>query len=241
LNGWFVATAQYSKLAALRQGIGSQQVFAVKHRFAALTSPGAFVLTRIVEALGLAQGLTTDVEGILDGDVLARWIVQHIDPRVPVVVPLCFTVTNLDRARAEVMVRLPSTPSGEQRRAGIERLRNTVGMEAAVRLCPDDLLDRALQASTTLPVLLDPIVMVSPEGDDNQYVDGGIADNDPIDVARALAVAVNSVLVDPASAGGSKYDTALSIGVGAFGVAQARIIAGPIVRPSAARARFRLA
>ena len=228
LNGWFLATAQYSKLSALWHGIASQPVFQVKRKFAAILRPDAFVLTKIVEALALAQGLTTDVQGVLDGGTLARWIDGHIDPRIPVITPFCFTVTNLDKARAELFLRLPFSPNDEQLSTGIDRLRHTVGMEAAVRLCPDDLLDRALQASATLPVLLDPIVMVSPEGDLDHYVDGGIADNDPIDVARALALDVDSVLVDPAESGRSAFNNALAIGVGAFGVAQARIIAASL-------------
>ena len=70
--------------------------------------------------------------------------------------------------------------------------------------------------------------MISPEGDQDRYCDGGIADNDPIDVGRALAMSVESVLVDPSESRRADYESALSIGVGAFGVAQARIIAASL-------------
>jgi predicted acylesterase/phospholipase RssA len=228
LNGWFVATAQYSKLANLWHGIAAERVFEVKHQFAAATEPHAFILTKIVQALGLAKGLTTNVQGILDGANVDRWIAKHVDPQTPVVVPFCFTVTNLDRVRAELLFRLPSVPTDDQRTAAIKRLRSSVGFDIAARVVPDDILQMSLRASATIPVLFDPVVMISPEGDRDRYIDGGVSDNDPIDVGRALALRVNTVLVDPLNTKRVPYANALSIGVGAFGVAQSRILAASL-------------
>jgi len=228
LNGWFVATAQYSRLAALWHGVAAERVFEVKRRFAAATMHDGFILTRIVQALALAKGLTTNVQGILDGGSVARWIAKHVDAQRPVVVPFCFTVTNLDKSRAELLLRLPFAPTSGERTAAIERLRSSVGSNVAVRRVPDDDLHASLRASTTIPVLFDPVVMTSPEGDKDRYIDGGVSDNDPIDVGRALAEAVDTVLVDPLKMERVPYTSALSIAVGAFGVAQSRIFAASL-------------
>jgi predicted acylesterase/phospholipase RssA len=228
LNGWFTATAQYSRLASLWHGVAAEGVFEVKRRFAAATAHKGFILTQIIQALTLAKGLTTNVQGILDGDRLAQWIAINVDANTPVVVPFCFTVTNLDKARAELQLRVPFVPTSGQRIATIDRLRFSVGSNVTVRLVPDDDLHAALQATATMPVLFDPVVMTSPEGDKDRYIDGGVSDNDPIDVGRALAEAVNTVLVDPLKAKPVPYANALSIAVGAFGVAQSRIFAASL-------------
>ena len=228
LNGWYVATAQYSNLAKLWHGIGSEHVVEIKRQFAATASPNAFILTKIVQALALAKGLTTNVQGILVGETVQRWIAKHVDIRTPAVVPLCFTATNLDRSRAEVFLRLPSAPSADERETALDRLRFALGSNVAVRLAADEILHTALRASTTIPVLFDPVTLASPEGSTDRYIDGGIADNDPIDVGRAMANAVSSVLVDPEETKRSEYPSALSIGIGAFGVAQSRIAAASL-------------
>jgi predicted acylesterase/phospholipase RssA len=228
LNGWFAATAQYSRLADLWHGVAAERVIVLKRRFAATTKPDAPILTKIVQALSLARGLTTNVQGILDSGSVARWIAKHVDAQRPVVVPFCFTVTNLDKARAELLLRLPFVPTSAERTTAVERLRHSVGSNVTVDLVPDDNLHASLRASATIPVLFDPVVMTSPEGDSDRYIDGGVSDNDPIDVGRALAGAVNMVFVDPVSTERLAYDSALSIGVGAFGVAQARILAASL-------------
>jgi predicted acylesterase/phospholipase RssA len=143
-------------------------------------------------------------------------------------VPFCFTVANLDKARAELLLRVPFVPTSDQRIATIDRLRFSVGSNVAIRLVPDADLHASLQASATLPVLFDPVVMTSPEGDMDRYIDGGVSDNDPIDVGRALATAVDTVLVDPLETKPVPYANALSIAVGAFGVAQSRIFAASL-------------
>jgi predicted acylesterase/phospholipase RssA len=228
LNGWFVATAQYSRLADLWHGVAAEHVLEVKRRFAATAKRDAPILTKIMQALALAKGLTTNVQGILDSGGVERWIARHVDVQSPVVVPLCFTVTNLDKERAELLLRLPFVPTSEERTAAVDRLRHSVGVDVAVRLVPDDTLHAALRASATIPVLFDPVVMTSPEGDSDRYIDGGIADNTPIDVGRALAPVVNTVFVNPVNAQRAAYESALSIGVGAFGVAQSRILAASL-------------
>lgn len=128
--------------------------------------------------MAFAQGLTSNVQGILDGDAVQRWIDAEVDLSAPLLVPLVFTVTNLDRQRPEFFYRLPFTPSDAAREAAIARLRVAVG---------------------------------------------AIADNAPIDVGRALARGVYTVLVDPIVPAREAYANALTIAVGSLGIAQERI------------------
>jgi predicted acylesterase/phospholipase RssA len=224
LNGWFVATGQYSQLASLWANIASEQVFAVKPRFAATVDPHAFVLTKIIQGLSLVRGLTTNVRGILDGQRIQRWVDAHVDPSVPMIVPYVFTTTNLDRQRAEIFYRVPHELTEEQFAAALTRLHTAVGPNVAVRLATDELLRPALRASAAIPVLFDPVELPAMNGGQDRYLDGGIADNTPIDVGRSLARAVYTVMVDPDAAVREKYDSALAIGIGAFGIAQSRIL-----------------
>ncbi len=228
LNGWFVATGQYSRLAELWHDVASQRVFQLKRKFAATTRPDAPILTKIIQGLSMARGITTNVEGILDGGVIEQWISTHVDPRTRVLVPYCFTVTNLDKSRAELMFRVPSEPSDERRSKVLERIRSSVGSNVRAGLVSDDLLRSALRATASIPVLWDPVLMTCPEGSTDQYVDGGVSDNDPIDVGRALARRVNTVLANPSESAPERYNNALSIAVGAFGVAQSRIFAASL-------------
>jgi predicted acylesterase/phospholipase RssA len=224
LNAWFVATAQYSKLAELWHGVAKENVFGIKRRFSATANPHAFILTKIVQALSLAQGLTSNVQGILEGKYVADFIERHVDLSTPIVVPFVFTATNLDRARPEIFYRLPFVATDQARAAALARIRRTVGPSVCVRPATDDVIKKAMQASTCIPVLFDPIEIESPEGTLDRYIDGGIADNNPIDVGRALARSVYAVLLDPPERSHQAYANALQIAVGAFGVAQTRIL-----------------
>jgi predicted acylesterase/phospholipase RssA len=224
VNGWFVATAQYSALAALWSGIAAEDVFRIKRKFAATTKPGAFVVDRIIGAVALARGLTQDEQGILQGERVERWLAKHVDPRTPLVMPYVFTVTNLDRERAEIFYRLPFDVTPADSSSALARIRSSVGYETVIHPANDDVLRPAIRASAALPVLFDPVVLALGTESSDRYVDGGIADNSPIDVARALALSVYTVLVDAVHPERRPYESALSIGVGAFGVAQQRIL-----------------
>jgi predicted acylesterase/phospholipase RssA len=223
LNGWYVATGQYAKLAELWHTVGSQNVFQVKRRFAATTKPGAFIVVKIVQALSLAQGLTKTTQGILDGEAVQNWIDAHVDPAVPVVLPFVFNTTNLDRSRAELFYRIPFVASPAVREAAVDRIHAAAGSNVSVRPATDAVLRLALRASTSIPVLFDPVILPEDDGAHDRFVDGGIADNAPIDVARALARSVYTVLVDPVDAARQPYDNALEIAVGSFGVTQQRV------------------
>ncbi len=224
INAWFVATGQYSALASLWHGIASEQIFAIKARYAKIGRPSAGLFNRIAQTLAIARGVTSTEQGVLDADPIAQWIARHVDPHTPLVAPFVFTATNLDRARAEVFYRLPFKVSDAARDLALGRLRMSVGRTTVVREVSDGLLLAGLRASAAIPVLFDPVIMTAPEGSRDRYVDGGVADNTPIDVGRALSTSVYAVMVDPSVPSREAYANAVSIGVGAFGIAQQRIL-----------------
>jgi predicted acylesterase/phospholipase RssA len=223
INAWYVATAQYTALRTLWHVAAHENIFAIKGRFRAVTSPGAFIVTKIVQALSLARGLTKNVQGILAGENVKLWLDKNIDPSRTVLMPYALTVTNLDRSRPEIFYRAPGPFSEAAKNAAFQRVRRAVGFSAAVRPAPDDLLATAMRASTAIPLLFDPVVMPSLEGTQDRFIDGGVTDDDPVDVGRAAAKSVYSILVDPIATPRQAYANALDIVVGAFGAAQARI------------------
>jgi predicted acylesterase/phospholipase RssA len=222
LNAWFVATGQYSALQRLWSTVAAEDVFRLKRRFRKVAEPSSGVGTRLYEALALERGLATDVQGVLDGGAVADWIRRHVDPRTPVLVPLVFTVTNLRRQSGVIYYRLPFTTTDAARAAGIAAVRSTVGQEVDARELSDDLLHEAIRASAAIPVMFDPVVLPGPQGPE-PCIDGGIADNTPVDVARALSTQIRVVLVDPARAPDQTYPSAVSIALEAFGIAQRRV------------------
>jgi predicted acylesterase/phospholipase RssA len=222
LIGWFVATGQYTKLRALWGTIAGDRIFRVKRKYRAVLDESSGVATRIYEVVRLARGLVTTERGILDGDVLERWIDEHVDPRMPVLVPFVFTATNVENQRGEYFYRLPFLPTAVERDAAVARLRATIAPNVAIRPATDELLRPAIRASAALPILFDPVKLPSADGKPNEYLDGGIADNTPIDAARGLAKTVYAVLVDPAVEPPVDPKNAFGIGVEAFGIAQKR-------------------
>jgi NTE family protein len=222
LNAWFVATGQYTALQELWSTVAAQDVFRLKHRFRKVAEPSSGVGTRLYEALALERGLATNVQGLLDGSAVADWIRRNVDPRAPLLVPLVFTVTNLRRQAGVIYYRIPFSTTDEGRAAGVAAVRSTVGQEIDARELTDDLLHEAIRASAAIPVMFDPVILPGPDGPE-PCIDGGIADNTPVDVARALSTQIRVVLVDPARVPDQSFPSAVSIALGAFGIAQRRV------------------
>jgi len=218
INAWFVATGQYSKLRDLWAQIASDNPFALKKRFAATGKPGAFVGTKIVEGVSLAEGLTKNVKGVLDGGKVQAWLAAHVDPRQPCIIPFAFTATNLDRDRTEIFYRTVTVLQDTTRDRGMERLWATVGESTVARVATDRFLRDELQASAAVPILFDPIELPSVNGGTDYFVDGGVSDNSPLDVARAIARTVRLVLVSPEIPERMPYANALQIGIRVDGI-----------------------
>jgi predicted acylesterase/phospholipase RssA len=223
-NGWMVATAQYSQLTNLWQTIGGVPLFEVKRQFAAINNSNSGLLTRLVQALKLGHGLVTNVRGVLDATPVQNWIDSQVNPATPLVIPLIFSVTNLTQGAGQLFYRPATNPlaTSADRLVVAERVQGiTAGMSA--REATNDILHDALRASANIPMMWDPVTIDGPDGPQD-YVDGGIANNSPVDVARAIAKNVYVIFLDPNRPPPQEVPNAFAIGLASLGVAQHRVI-----------------
>jgi predicted acylesterase/phospholipase RssA len=221
INGWFVATGQYTLLRQLWQTIPSQNIFRVKKRYAATMKPGSSALMSFLHAADMTQSLISNVTGLLDGDRISSWLARNIDPSVPVVMAYLFTLTNLNEQRAEVFYRVQVQLGPEGRAAVAARLRSSFGRSVAVREIEDAHLAAALAGSSAIPILIDPVTIAFPDGA-KTYIDGGVADSAPLDAARAFSRRVHVIFVHPARAKPQRFPHAAAVGTAAFGISQSR-------------------
>ena len=224
LNGWMVATAQYSRLAEVWKSIARVPLFTPKREYAAIANQTSGVGTRVGQALNLFRGLVTDVRGVLDSAEIKRWIDLEVDPATPAIIPLIFTVTNLNKGASQLFFRRATTPlAGPAERAAALAVVQRVTAGSLAREATDDILREAIRASAALPILFDPVSLDGPDGPED-FVDGGIANNSPVDVARSLAKTVYTVFLDPRDPRPEKSLNAVEVGIAALGVAQHRVI-----------------
>lgn len=224
LNGYFVATGQYDTLRALWYSIADQHVIQLKNRYAKIVNDDSGVGTRFVAAMRMVLSVTSDDTGVIDGDHLRAWLGRYIDPARPVVMPFIWTVTNLTYQSPEFFYLVPSALNAGQRQGAITAIRRTVGPTAVLREATPDLLIDALQASAAIPVAFDPVKLpANAGGGTNLYVDGGVTANTPVSPARAAAMRIDVVLLDPPFQK-TDYRNALEVGFGTFGAMQRRIL-----------------
>jgi predicted acylesterase/phospholipase RssA len=223
LNGWFVATGQYSALASVWKTIASQNILRPKSKYAAVTNDSSGVLTRIYEAVMLEQGLVTSVRGLLSDHPVREWIHGRIDPSLPLLMPYVLTVTNLTRQQREVFYRSPVEITSSQRASITESVGFLNGTALVGREMKTSEIREAILATSSIPVLFDPVKFSNAEGGFDEYVDGGVANSAPFDLARALAKRVNVILLDPEQPPKEPTDNALEIGLVSFGIAQRRV------------------
>ena len=82
LNGWFVATGQYTKLRDLWYGISSQNLMHAKPQYAALRDPESGILNRAAALVSLMD-LTKNQTALLQSEPVYDWISRNIDPATP--------------------------------------------------------------------------------------------------------------------------------------------------------------
>jgi predicted acylesterase/phospholipase RssA len=223
LNGWFVASGEYAQLRRMWSSIGTDDLFEIKRRYRSIAEPSSGVGTRLFEAVMLERGLSSNVQGVLDGGRVADWIRRHVDVTTPLLVPLVFTVTSLARQTGVVYYRLPPYTSTDKRASAVAAIHGTVGPDVDVREADDAVLHEAIRASAAIPLLFDAVTLTGPDGSTDAFIDGGIADNTPVDVARALAKRVRVVIVDPRDIPPIAHPSGISVGFAAFGIAQRRV------------------
>jgi predicted acylesterase/phospholipase RssA len=137
--------------------------------------------------------------------------------------PMVWAVTNLTTQSSEYFYRLPPSFSGTMPPKIERAIHLTLGEGAVVRPVSDDLLYEALFASAATPVVFDPVTLKMANGANGIYVDGGIASNSSITIARTVARAIDVVLVDPRSRD-EKYANAIDIVMGSYETMQRKIL-----------------
>jgi predicted acylesterase/phospholipase RssA len=224
LNGYFVATGQYSMLRELWYRIADQHVIQLKARYAKVGNDDSGIGTRVMAAMRAVLSLTSNDTGVIDGQHVHQWLSLFIDPSRPVLTPFIWTVTNLTNQSPEFFYLVPTALTADLRERAVRAVRVTVGPNAVLREATPDLLIDALQASTAIPVAFDPIELPAPSGGGTDlYVDGGVTANTPVAAARAAAMRVDVVLLDPPFQA-THYYNALEVGIGTFGSMQRRIL-----------------
>ena len=224
LNGYFVATGQYTLLRSLWYQIAEQRVIVLKRDYAKILDPDSGLGNRAFEGARLILRLTRDDTGVADGAHLHDWLAARIDPDRPVLVPFVWTVTNLSTQAPEFFYLLSSELTPEQRANEAAALRAIVAPNVVVREATPDILVDALRASAAIPIAFDPVALPSYDGTSVQYyVDGGVTANTPVAIARTAARRIDVVLLDPPFQK-PEYKSAIDVGYGVFGAMQRRIL-----------------
>lgn len=223
LNGWFVAAGQYTKLRELWYTISSQNLIRAKRQYAALHDPESGLLDRAASALKLI-GLVRDQRALLQSEPVTDWIARNIDPATPLLVPLVFATTNLTLQRPEYFYVRPPSPNSDLPEMVVHALQLSLGPHTVVREATPDLLHRAIFASAALPLAFDPVEIPNPDGEINEYCDGGVASNSPVGIAHAVSSGADVILLDPPFEPNTTYGDAVEIVFAIYGTMQRKIL-----------------
>jgi predicted acylesterase/phospholipase RssA len=223
VNGWFVATGQYTKLRELWYGSSKEHIIRAKPRYAALRDSQSGVLDRAISAVSLIA-LMRNERGLLQSEPVYNWIAENIDPSDSLLVPLAWAVTNLVEQRPEYFYLLPEKSGEELPHRVVTALQITLGPHVVVREATHEILHRAIFASAALPIVFDPVLMPGPDGEVTAYCDGGVASNSPVGIAHAIAAAADVILLDPPLEAKTNYQDAVEIAFGAYATMQRKIL-----------------
>jgi predicted acylesterase/phospholipase RssA len=203
--------------------IARENVIRLKPQFQKITNQSSGLGNRVLEAVGLGTGLFKNEKGVLDGERLRDFLVSFLGLHKPIVIPMLWAVTNLTVQAPEYFYLIPDSYTGENLQFALKSIHLAVGRDISVRPATRAMLVDQLRASAAVPLAFDPVVLPGPDGKPASYVDGGVTANTPVNVARALAIRVDAILLNPAFHGAT-YDNAVEISVGAFDTMQRRLI-----------------
>ncbi|HTJ27440.1 MAG TPA: patatin-like phospholipase family protein [Candidatus Limnocylindria bacterium] len=241
INAYLIATARYDRLHEVWRAFAQRHVLRLKPRYgglAASASPDAKGLARRAAAmvgrtlagLDLALGMSRYERALADGTSVEKLLDDYVDPDAEVFVPLYVTATNLTRRAGEMFSLRATAVDGHVAQTAndallraYDRSRITVVDGFTVRL--------ALFASAALPLVFDPVRIpletIWERAD--EYVDGGLTENAPIEAAVACADRLDVVMVDPPQTRAEiSYANALEIGVGVYDTLQRIILDGQL-------------
>ncbi len=225
LNGWFVATGQYTKLHDLWYGVSAEHVVQLKPQFAALRDPDAGAGNRAIATINLAS-LTKDQSAFFDSKPVLDWVTRNLDPERPLIMPLVWATTNLTMQRPEYFYMRPANAPTGLRDTIVRNLQVALGPQTVVREASADLFHKQMFASFAVPLLWEPVLLPGPDGTLNHYCDGGVAANSPVSVAHAVSAGADVVLLNPPMEEISNYENAIEISAGTFSTMQQKILSG---------------
>ncbi len=221
LNAWFVATGQYSKLFDVWHTISQQNIVRLKPRFEKVSDSSAGIANRLMAAIRLTT-LSKNEQGVAEDNPVYDWIERQVDPHVPLLMPMVWAATDLNAQRPEYFYRLARNERVPPEFI-FQSLRYTVGPKVVIREANDDILVRSLQASAAIPLVFDPVSIVGADGKKRQYVDGGVAANSPVSIARTVAKGVDVILLDPPLEE-EFLPNAIDVGLASFSTMQRKIL-----------------
>jgi predicted acylesterase/phospholipase RssA len=223
INAWFVSTGQYTALRRAWATLASANVFQLKRKYAAIMQPHAFAGDKLYEYMHFALAASQHEQAMGQSAPILKWMHENMDPQIPVVTPMVWAVTNMTTQSGEYFYRLPETMTGRMPGGIAHALEVTVGATTVIRPASDDILHRAILASASIPVIFDPVVLPMIDGTHGKYVDGSIASNAAVSIARTVAGNVDVILVD-AKSGRTEYPDAIAIAFGAYGTMQREVL-----------------
>jgi predicted acylesterase/phospholipase RssA len=242
INAYFTATARYSSLRAFWHDFPRSHALRVKPRYARTTGSAELrdarlrkrvellardLLGRGVAGLRLLVALLLNQKGILDASAAGTLIDKYFDARTPIHIPLYLAATSITRQERVLFLAAPTTPDGLRRHASNATMLVSLDRPRIVEV-NGALLGRALFASAALPILFDPVIMTVPTspGISEEFVDGGLIDNAPVEAARCAAASLHVIDVDPPEQPGGRhvrYRDAIDVAVGVYNTIQRRM------------------
>jgi predicted acylesterase/phospholipase RssA len=224
LNGWCVATGQYTRLHDLWYNVASAHIMQLKRQFSALRDPDAGAGNQLAAMMRLSS-LTQNETAFYDSQPVLEWISRNLDPQLPLVMPLVWVATNLTKQRPEYFfLRRPNAPTQLETEI-VHSLQVALGPATVVREASPEFFHKQIFASAAVPLLWDPVEFPGPDGTINEYCDGGVAANSPVSVAHAVAAAADVVLLNPPFDEIPDYRNAIEISSGMWGTMQQKILA----------------
>jgi predicted acylesterase/phospholipase RssA len=223
LNGWFVATGQYTKLHDLWYGISGEGLMRLKPEYQALRDSQSGLANRAASVVQLTR-LARNQTGVLESKPVYDWIVRNLDPTTPLTMVMVWAVTNLTLQRPEYFFLRPGGTGTDLPERVVRALQLSLGSKTVVREATPDLLHRAIFASAALPIAFDPVLMPGPDGTMHEYCDGGVASNSPVGIAQAVSKAADVVLLDPPFQPDTEIKDAIEIAFSVFGTMQRKIL-----------------
>jgi len=223
LNGWMVATGQYTRLRELWYGVSAAKLMRLKPQFAASADPNSGALNQLAAKLRMAS-LTTDQTAMYDSQPVLDFISRQIDPERPLVVPFVWAVTNLTEQRTEFFYRRAHDTPAQFRDAIIRVIQAIMGPQTVVREASLDLFHKQLFASAAIPIVWDPVPLPGPDGSTCDYCDGGVASNSSVRISHAVSRAVDVILVDPPFEPVRTYANAIAVALGMVATMRRKIL-----------------